>query len=140
MAARRMIGGMLLAVALATSACLIYSQNPPSGPDCADAGVDACDEDGGPGLEGMSAKAHPLASCVFCADVGGRNDVKHLCPASAVAWDAMVACICGTCSGACGSDWCARLADVQYTNASASCDACYLPACAAELNACSAAQ
>jgi hypothetical protein len=129
----RILSFILLFVALTipASACLIYSQNPPSGPDCADAGVDACDEHAqepafrGPGLKGLSAKPHPAASCVFCADTGGKNDVKHLCSQSAAAWKNLETCLCQThCASVCGNDWCARLGDVNYPNASDECNAC----------------
>src|SRR5262245_10326134 len=90
--------------------------------------------------DAVRKEGHPLASCVFCADVGGRNDVKKLCPASVQAWNDLVACACSTaCAGPCGADWCARVNDVAYTNASDACNDCSIAACAAELSTCSSA-
>lgn len=93
-----------------------------------------------PPLSEETAKGHPVASCGYCADAAGKNDVKHLCAASAAAWDAMVKCICAdSCAGPCGADWCARLSDVAYTNASDACEACVEAACWPELIVCGGA-
>ena len=90
---------------------------------------------------GSLSKPHPAASCVHCADTSGKNDAKHLCPASADAWDALIECTCaGPCSALCGADWCARLDDPNYTNASDDCNDCAVSWCWAEILGCSSAQ
>lgn len=75
---------------------------------------------------GASTKPKPAGStCGFCADVGGKNDLKKLCSLSSAAWDAMAACICQKrCALECGSDWCAQLGSANYKNASDACNAC----------------
>src|SRR5262249_2714831 len=92
-------------------------------------------------LPPAAASAHPAASCGLCADVSGKNAIKKLCAQSAAAWDALVACACTTkCGAECGADWCARLDNVTYTNASDACNNCIVAQCYPELMACSTAQ
>ena len=106
------------------------------------AGCPPHDDDAAPQQAPVAeAQGQHAVPCVYCADVSGRPDTKHLCPASAVAWDALVACVCETsCSAPCGSDWCARLDDPHYTNASDECNGCAVAMCYPELSACSSAQ
>lgn len=97
-------------------------------------------EIGAAGLEGLAkpgGRQHG-AACGFCADVAGKNDLKHLCPDSKTAWDGMVNCVCmDKCSAECGADWCARLGDVAYSDASDACNNCAISKCWAQLSACS---
>lgn len=92
-----------------------------------------------------AVKAYPpgpsVSACGFCADVGGKNDVKKLCTQSKQAWDTMVEAICSTkCAPECSADWCARLGDVTYSNASAACNDCAVAKCWPEISSCSSAQ
>ena len=83
---------------------------------------------------------NPVAACGYCGVVGGRNDVKHLCSDSAAAWSEMVSCICSDgCAADCASDWCARLDDVAYADASTACNDCAITSCWSEVLSCSGA-